>query len=566
VNHRRFLVPIALAGAFGTALTPALASASTQSAGSAPATVASNAVNSTSAGHEYSSPAANSVFHRTSATSPNPGLFVDMAGGNTSTYGVQFEMTLGNLQSGTVTVSTGWGDGSSDAQTVTAPVKNGQVVLQFSHTYSTLGIYRVLVLASDGQGDDTMNSVVIETGSEYVPYGPTRILDTRNPGAGGAIAPHGKYALKVVGAGTAGATIPAGVTAVALNITATQGTGNGFLTVYGDDTIGNLPTVLPQTSNLNFAANQTVANLVIVPVGADGTVDIYNGAPKGSVHVVADVAGYFTTSTQSAFLAVGPQRILDTRSGVGATKAPVGAGKTLNVTVAGGADGVPANASAVVVHFTTVDSTRNGLITAFPAGQVVPNVSNLNYAAGSITSNTAVVPVGKNGQISLENTSSGSTDIVGDLAGYFTTTPGTGASSYIPYPAPVRYIDSRPGSTDALNGVGPVVGPLNALTAYPFPMPFTNMTTATVPAVVTNATVTSPTGNGDLSLYPYNPAQPSVPTTSNLNYASGQTIANLAFVAPDATADSSGNHDSAIYLGGKGTAEVIVDEFGEFIE
>ena len=179
-----------------------------------------------------------------------------------------------------------------------------------------------------------------------------------------------------------------------------------------------------------------------------------------------------------------------------------------------------------------MDSTRNDLITAFPAGQATPNVSDLNYAAGSITSNTAVVPVGKNGQSSLENTSTGTTDIVGDLAGYFTTTPGTGASSYIPYPAPVRYID----------------------------------TTATVPDVVTNATVTSPTGNGDLALYPYNPAQPSVPTTSNLNYASGQTLANLAFVAPSTTADASGNHDSAIYLGGKGTAEVIVDEFGEFIE
>lgn len=563
MNHRRFLVPIALVGAFGTALTPALASASTQSA---PGTATSRAANSTSAGYEYSSPAANSVFHRTSATSPNPGMFVDMAGGNTSTYSVQFQITLGNLQSGTVTISTGWGDGSSDAQTVTAPVKNGQAVLEFSHTYSALGIYRVLVMASDGQGDDAMNATVIETGSEYVPYGPTRILDTRTLGAGGAIAPHGTYALKVVGAGTAGATIPAGVTAVALNITATQGTGNGFLTVYGDDTYGNIPTPLPATSNLNYAANQTVANLVIAPVGADGTVDIYNGAPKGSVHVVADVAGYFTASTQSAFLAVGPQRILDTRSGVGAAKAPIGAGKTLNVTVAGGADGVPATASAVVIHFTTVDSTRNGLISAFPAGQAAPNVSNLNYAAGSITSNTAVVPVGKDGQISLENTSTGTTDVVGDLAGYFTTTPGTGASSYIPLPAPVRYIDSRPGATDALNGQGPLVGPLGALTAYPFPMPFTDMTTAAVPDVVTNATVTSPTGNGDLALYPYNPAQPSVPTTSNLNYASGQTLSNLAFVAPSTIADVSGNHDSAIYLGGKGTAEVIVDEFGEFIE
>ena len=46
------------------------------------------------------------------------------------------------------------------------------------------------------------------------------------------------------------------------------------------------------TSNLNFTADQTIANLVVVPVGADGNVIVYNKA--GSVHVIADVAGWYT--------------------------------------------------------------------------------------------------------------------------------------------------------------------------------------------------------------------------------------------------------------------------------
>ena len=48
----------------------------------------------------------------------------------------------------------------------------------------------------------------------------------------------------------------------------------------------------PSTSNLNFTAGQTIANLVVVPVGADGNVIVYHKA--GSVHVIADVAGWYT--------------------------------------------------------------------------------------------------------------------------------------------------------------------------------------------------------------------------------------------------------------------------------
>jgi hypothetical protein len=39
-------------------------------------------------------------------------------------------------------------------------------------------------------------------------------------------------------------------------------------------------------------AGQTVPNLVVVDVGPDGKVDLYNA--HGATHVVADVAGWFT--------------------------------------------------------------------------------------------------------------------------------------------------------------------------------------------------------------------------------------------------------------------------------
>ena len=47
----------------------------------------------------------------------------------------------------------------------------------------------------------------------------------------------------------------------------------------------------PLASNLNFGPGETIPNLVVVKVGPDGKVDLYNA--QGSVHVTFDVVGWF---------------------------------------------------------------------------------------------------------------------------------------------------------------------------------------------------------------------------------------------------------------------------------
>ena len=78
---------------------------------------------------------------------------------------------------------------------------------------------------------------------------------------------------------------PTGVSAVVLNVTATNQTERTFLTVFP---AGGLR---PATSNLNPAPAITAPNLVIAGVGANGEVSIYNNA--GSVDVIVDVFGWF---------------------------------------------------------------------------------------------------------------------------------------------------------------------------------------------------------------------------------------------------------------------------------
>jgi hypothetical protein len=75
-------------------------------------------------------------------------------------------------------------------------------------------------------------------------------------------------------------------TAVVLNVTVVLPTAGGYLAVYPDGQ------ARPNVSNLNFNAGDTIPNLVVVPI-VNGKVNFYNAA-GGTVHVLADVFGYYT--------------------------------------------------------------------------------------------------------------------------------------------------------------------------------------------------------------------------------------------------------------------------------
>ncbi|GAA2128336.1 hypothetical protein GCM10009825_07550 [Arthrobacter humicola] len=171
----------------------------------------------------------------------------------------------------------------------------------------------------------------------------------------------------------------------------------------------------PNASNLNFSAGQTVPNLVTVPVGSDGKVTLFNSS-SGTSQLIADVAGYYlpgTPTATGAFKAAGPTRILDTRN-----TAPVAANTAVSVQVAG-ANGVTTGALAAVFNLTVTSPTSFGFITAYPNGSGLPNASNLNFSAGQTVPNLVSVALGPDGKVSLFNRSSGSAQLIADLAGYF---------------------------------------------------------------------------------------------------------------------------------------------------
>ena len=279
---------------------------------------------------------------------------------------------------------------------VTTAVSNGKVSV-----YNNSGTVHVVLDVVGFYSDSTG-----ELGSRFHAVTPTRLFDTRS-GLGGVgnqpMMPGVSGPFKVTGKGG----VPEnGATAVVLNVTVTQPTSSGFITVYPED----VP--LPVASNLNFVAGLTVPNLVIVRVPASGVIDFYHYSNFGGrTHLLADVVGYYDddhSTDAGRFLAVQPTRIADTRPGgvclPGGFTAPV----TFNSSL-----------GAVVLNTTVTEPTAPGHLIVYPLPGPPPLASNLNFVPGQTVPNLVMVKLGDGGKIGFYN-SAGCTHLVIDLFGLFT--------------------------------------------------------------------------------------------------------------------------------------------------
>jgi alpha-tubulin suppressor-like RCC1 family protein len=372
---------------------------------------------------------------------------------------------------------------------------------------------------------------------------PSRLLDTRI-GVGAskvAVAAHGTVHLQVTGRGG----VPAsGVSAVVVNVTVTQPTSAGFVTVYGDGK------ALPTASNVNFVKSQTVPNLVIAPVSANGKVALFNGS-AGTVQLIGDVSGYYLAGAPTvagAFGALAPSRLLDTRIGLGGPKGAVWREWTVPVRVRG-RGGIPATGvSAVVLNVTVTQPTTAGFLTVYGDGYR-PEASNLNFLAGQTVPNLVIAPVAADGTISLFNGSTGGVQMIADVSGYFLAGAPMDAGAFGSL-APSRLLDTR-------IGVGaPKVAVAAGGTVHLRVAGVGLVPASVVSAVVLNVTVTQPTSAGFVTVHRGGTVRP---TTSNLNFRKSQTVPNLVIapVGVDGMVD--------LYNGSDGTIQLVADVAGWFL-
>ncbi|MCU1394927.1 MAG: hypothetical protein JWM34_3355 [Ilumatobacteraceae bacterium] len=317
--------------------------------------------------------------------------------------------------------------------------------------------------------------------SEYVPLTQHRVYDSRTLGARPT-----QVALDL------SAFVPAGTTAVSVNLTAVAAPGpgpGGYVTAYP---CGTDP---PVTSNVNFVAGQTRPNQAVVALGAGAMLCAVVSAPAD---LIVDLQGAFVPSGGVRLNPLAPTRLVDTRN--------TGRVDPLVVTM-------PAGAQGAVVNITAVNAAGDGYLVAYPCDGAVPDTSNLNFVARDAAAGSAYVPVGPAGTICAH--ANVATDVVVDLQGTFTS---GGALRFQPS-TPQRMLDTR-AATGGWHGqvglgqtVDVAVAPTNAqavtgnltmiqpgfdgyATAYGCsqPLPATSSVNASATAIVANAVTTATTG------------------------------------------------------------------------
>jgi CSLREA domain-containing protein len=264
-----------------------------------------------------------------------------------------------------------------------------------------------------------------------------------------------------------------------------------------------------------------------------------------------DIGAVEAALTTSGFVAISPQRILDTRGG------PVPPGRPLNLKLAANSvldvpvrnvGGVPAEATAVVVNITSTEAASStSYVTAWPSGFAMPLASTLNLQPAANVANSATVRIGPNGSISFF-TNTGSTHLVADVLGYYTA-DATGGFSGI---TPTRALDTRVGPVPPGRSVGaPLAGPASLR----LPLAGQHNVPAEATAVAVNITATQ--SSTDLAFVTVWPAGEIRPTASNLNLQPAFNVANLAVVKLGA--------DKAVDLfTNVGSTHLIVDVVGYY--
>jgi hypothetical protein len=242
-----------------------------------------------------------------------------------------------------------------------------------------------------------------------------------------------------------------------LNVIAVNPSAASFLTVWPTGSS------IPAVSNLVFPAQTTIANRVIVPLGTNDEVSIYNNA--GRSDVIVDLDGYFAdtetepTGSCSASLFAGvcdgnfywplitPERVVDTEAGSGYE----GEGETLQrrnlpdvftipadtfppTNETGSTYYAPTDFEAVNINVTMLDTTAPSYLTVWPYDSAQPNTSDIDWTPGDDISNGDLVAVSPNlnpcfpecrgnpisspDRIWADNYT-GSADMIIDLNGYF---------------------------------------------------------------------------------------------------------------------------------------------------
>ncbi|AEE44460.1 S8 family serine peptidase [Cellulomonas fimi] len=378
-------------------------------------------------------------------------------------------------------------------------------------------------------------------GDRYTPIDPVRVADTRDPSQPATYGARRSGERLVL---TLDEVLPPDATAVVLSLASTGHGSVGNVRVFPTAADGSGPA--PRVANLNVVPGVDQPNLATVQLGAGRTIALMPEGP--TTNLVVDVFGYYSPGGASGYVPVTPTRMLDTRSGTGGVPAgAVTGGHWVDLRVAG-VQGVPADATAVVLNVAGTGVQGGTFVSVVPTPDLGeawngPTTSNLNLYPGRDQSNLVTVKVGENGRVRFWVNRS-TTHLVADLAGYYTA---TGTNGLVPV-QPVRVADTR-----AALGFP---GRLRALTPTDVKIGGTAAVPAQATAAVVNIAGVGPTWPTHVRAFPTTvPA--TLPDIATINLAAGRDESNMSVL-------TLGVDGKVTFYARSSDVDMVVDVFGWF--
>jgi hypothetical protein len=250
-------------------------------------------------------------------------------------------------------------------------------------------------------------------------------------------------------------------------------------------------------------------------------------------------------SSDLVYTPVTPCRIIDTRNAGGVMTAGSIRGFNgwgSNFATQGGAASncnIPANTdtAAIVVNFTVVTPSSAGYITAYPSNAAQPLAASLNFNAGDVKGNNAILKLNQTSPTAHLNIyTTSTTHLVADVVGYYARPVALGTFNdrdlvYTPV-TPCRIMDTRNAGADA--GML-IAGSTRSFVGWndSYTLQGGNNTDCNLPfstdnaALVLNFTAVNPSSGGYITAYPAGAAQPLAAT---LNFGAGEVKGNNAFL------------------------------------
>ena len=300
--------------------------------------------------------------------------------------------------------------------------------------------------------------------------------------------------------------LPTDALAISGNFTVANPAGAGYLTIW------NCSNPMPVVSTLNFPSGEAVSNAATAPLDIDGSVCAYSPV---TTDILIDVSGYYAVAANSKFSPVVPDRVMDTRMGIGPS-GRLTAGQVVELAL----PAAPKNATGAMLSVTTINPDTTGFVTVYPCG-ALPPTSSVNPAAGDIRPNTVTTALSATRTVCVYSNTN--LDVIIDVFGYMAPSSATGFTPS----APFRWVDTRDGWNTAMN-FGTGGQRLGGGQTISIQIAGQRGIPATAKAVSFNVTAVDGQGNnGYITAYPCGWQPP----TSNVNFSAGQAVANGAMVA-----------------------------------